>query len=220
MVKMKPKATPLSLLRLAPSHLLSGLIMACLVGCSQPTQVTGRWEQPEFAGGPYTRILVVGVSENAGRRRRFENELAAKLDGSLGRTVWASYATLPEDTELNREIIEAEVAELNADAVIVTRLVSRQVRAEETEDRVGVDVVRKDEEIYDFFRYDYNEYVDPGEIKTVQTVELATDFYEAEGGLLIYSMKSTSFDVDSEYAAVEEASKAIVKQLTKEGLLR
>ena len=199
--------------------IFTSLVCAGLVGCSQPTQVSGRWEQPSFEGGPFSRILVVGVSENQGRRRRFENELAAKLDGSQNRTVWASYATLPEDAELNRDTIEAEVQELNADAVIVTRLVSRQVRTEQSADRVGVDVVRKDDEIYDFFRYDYNEYVDPGEIKTVQTVELATDVYETDQGLLIYSMTSTSFDVDTEYAAVEDAAKAIVKQLTREGLL-
>ena len=196
---------------------LLGLIAA---GCSQPTQVSGRWEQPGYADGPFSRILVVGVSENAGRRRRFENEMAAKLDGEKGRTVWASYATLPEDATLDRPTIEAEVKKLQADSVIVTRLVSEQIRPEQTADRVGVDVVRKNEEIYDFFRYDYNEYVDPGELKTVATVQLATDVYEAADGQLIYRMSSTSFEVESEYQAVEEAAKAIAKQLRKEGLIR
>lgn len=67
-------------------------------------------------------MAVIGVSTEAGIRRRFEDELVAKLEAA-GVDAEPSYRYIPEDGQADEARITEAVRQAQADAAIVTRLV-------------------------------------------------------------------------------------------------
>src|SRR5262245_39473609 len=89
--------------------------------CSSTT-VVDQWQSPDFKGGPFKRMLVVGVSTQAAVRRIFEDEFVRQLR-ARGTDAVASYTLIPEDGQVDRARLERAVKEAGADGVIVTRVV-------------------------------------------------------------------------------------------------
>ena len=202
-------------------HLL-GLAAACaavaLAGCSRPTTVASTWHT-QATVGPYSRLLVIGVTEDINRRRLFEDTLVDALQRS-GNQAFASGREMEVGEPVNRDTVAAVVRRLDADAVLVTRIVAREVKADEVAGRSGVKTRRKDEYAYDFFRYDYEEYQEPGSLVVTADVGLATDLYETVQGELVYSIETLSYAKEDVYDVVDDVAPIIARRLRRDGLIR
>jgi hypothetical protein len=208
-----------------------------LAACSQPTQVASIWHEPSGPARPYTRILVVGVSESSGQRRRFENAMKASLE-QAGNTVWASHRLMPSDEPLKQDSVAKIVESTGAEAVAVTRLANHQVTGEEVELKTGARAKTDQRKATNFFQYDYNvqydhnldqetfgresdsSYEKAGYLVMKNTVTLLTDFYETSAGSLIYSVETTTYEKESEHEIISEATRAISRRLKTDGLVR
>lgn len=199
--------------------LLLAATLSFAAGCSTPTKLSSTWHDQGAVRDPFTNLLVVGVSDDSGRRRRFEVLMVETLQGSGNRAA-ASIRAMPDGQPLNRDSVNEAVRATDAQGVIVTRLVSREVTAQEVAGRTGVKTRRKDEYAYDFFRYDYKEYEEPGYLLAKSTVTLSTDMYKAGDGELVYSVETTIYEKETEFEIFDEASTAIVRRLRRDGLIR
>jgi hypothetical protein len=196
------------------------IALAALLGCSQPTRVTSTWaEQEPPDSRTFEKILVVGVTTNANRRRSFEDAVVDHLK-ARGNNAWASSRVMDVSATLDRESIGQAAESVGADALIATRLISRKVVAEEVDSRTGVKTQRKTGNVVDFFRYDYNEYEEPAYVIPKNTVVLSTDLYETRQGTLIYSLETTTYDKETIYDIIEEVSAAITSRLSRDKLVR
>ena len=166
------------------------------------------------------KVLVVGVSESAGQRRRFENAMAAALEAAGNTTAWPSHRNMPTDAPLTRDSVAKVVESTGADAVIVTRLIDHEVVGEEVKARTGVKTNPKGQKVYNFFRYDYDEYEEAGYLVVKSTVTLSTDLYETGQGGLIYSVDTTTYEKESGYEIIDEATRAIARRLHNDRLVR
>jgi len=162
---------------------------------------------------------VVGVSDSLDRRRLFEDRLADALR-MAGATAWASSREMPLYEPLNADTLGPVVRRLDAEAVLVTRLVRREVNATEVEARTGVKTRRRSDYAYDFFRYDYEEYQEPAYLEVTNTAGVATDLYDAESAALIYSVETTSYDRENVYQILDDLAPAIVRRLARDDMLR
>jgi len=197
---------------------MTGCCVVLLAACAAPARVVKSYQDPTFTGGAFTKILIVGAHENVTARRRFEEALAVALTAA-GTAAASSVAAMGVETPLNRETLVAAARQSNSDAVIITRLLDMQSRAEIGGGRVAADAERKDDGLGDFFRYDYVTYSDPLEITTVRTVALTTDLYNVADGAKVWSVESTSFEKETLDEIVEDAARAISQQLTRDGLI-
>jgi hypothetical protein len=195
------------------------VLLATLAACSRPTDVVSTWHLQQSDGGPYRTILVVGVADDGGERRRFENAMTAALAG-LGIAARASNREMPAEAPLNRDSIAGVVKATGADAVLVTRLVSHEVATQEVDARTGVKVNPKGQNVYDFFRYDYDEYEESAYLVVKSTVRLSTDFYEARQGELVYTLETTTYDKESGAEIITEVTEAVAGRLKRDGLVR
>ncbi len=199
------------------SFMLLALVMAGLTGCSRPTRVdTTRYSKPEHT---YSRILVVGLSNDLTRRYRFETTMTAALRRT-GNEAWASSAILDSGVDLTPETVRAAAQQVDADALLITRLVNQRVKTTEIEGRTRVKTRRKNETPLDFFRYDYNEYDEPGYVLLSSDVELRTDFYATSDGRLIETIDTLTYEKETEFEVLNEATSAIVRQLRRDRLVR
>src|SRR5271169_1061525 len=102
------------------------LSVAWLAGCAgSSSSVKGAWQQP--APHPsFSRVLLVGVSTNFDQRCAFEFAMASQFSGSSTLPLVSCNTMMPKDP-LTRANIERVVAELHADAVLSSAVVTVQL---------------------------------------------------------------------------------------------
>jgi hypothetical protein len=112
---MEPTMSPLT------RRLLLAASALVLAGCAASTSIVGQWRSPE-PGPPLTRLLVVGVFQEAAVRRIFEDEMVAALR-ARGVEAQPSYRFIPQDGPVPQEAIERAVRDSGATGVLSTRVV-------------------------------------------------------------------------------------------------
>lgn len=217
-----PQAPSLRSVTIAFTALLAAVLLA---GCGPTTSVTGAWEASPPAALPRGHILVVGVTPNARLRRSFELELArlvAARGAQATPAVRVGSPTAPVTAASVADMVKAS----GADTVLVTRLVGRRVGLEEAPGKVGVKTQvtasgEKSPGLVDFFRTNYEEVPEPGEISSRSRAVIETSVYEArDGGVLAYRITTTTEFDEERDDVVATVSDAIARQLRRAGLLR
>jgi hypothetical protein len=102
---------------------------ALLLGGCAATQIINQWSNPSYAAASFKRILVIGVSKQTSIRRTFEDEFVAQLKAA-GTDAAPSYEFTPEDGPVEESRLARAVKQAGADAVITTRLVRVEKKAE------------------------------------------------------------------------------------------
>lgn len=113
-------------MRLVQSILLLALAVA---GCAGPTRIVQQWQDPAYAGGPFKRIFVIGITRDATVRRVFEDAFCAELAARAAECV-QSYTLVPEDGVAPRERYDGAVAKARADGVFIARVLRVERRTE------------------------------------------------------------------------------------------
>lgn len=103
---------------------LSAAAVALLVGCAAaPSPVsTTSWRDPTYAGPPFRKIFVVGLSAQSLKDQRgFENLMVSTLQGAGVEAVpaWRYVAT---DRTPDQATVRAAIAQSGADAALLVRL--------------------------------------------------------------------------------------------------
>ena len=98
--------------------------IAMLVTACATTQLNAVWKDQSYQAHP-TKIMVIGLAKNPVNRRVFEDEFVRQLN-THGTEAIASYTILPDRQKDDHAVIAAKLAELGADAVLITRMVSKK----------------------------------------------------------------------------------------------
>ena len=104
------------------------ILLALLAACAS-TSIVEEWQSPDYKGGPFKRLLVVGVTKEATVRRIFEDEFVRQLR-ARGTDAVASYTLIPEDGQVDRPRLERAVQESGADGVVITRVLKVEQRTQ------------------------------------------------------------------------------------------
>jgi len=189
---------------------------ALMVSACMSTSVSSNWHDRSFKNGGFDRILVVAVTENTDRRMRFEDAVVNDLrnDTTL---VWASSRLMPADTKITEASIDALAKQQEADAVIVTRVTSLDVKAVEVKGRTDVVAQRKKGTI---FRYDYIEKEEQSYTTSEYETTLTTDVYTNTSSASIYTVAATAIKQETLADVIDVLSDVIAKQLRQDGVIR
>jgi hypothetical protein len=107
--------------RLFRSFAVFGLV-ALTAGCAS-TKFTSTWMEPDYTGGAFKKIVVMGVSRDETKRRVFEDVFAARLKAA-GVDAIPSYTLIPENGKVEKDRLVPVVRQAGADGVLITRLVN------------------------------------------------------------------------------------------------
>lgn len=91
-----------------------------LGGCASTT-LRDAWSDPDFRGGPFRQVLVLGVSSDIVERRIFEDILAARIR-STGAQAMQGYRFLPDSARADEPTLDRAVRESGADALVMSRI--------------------------------------------------------------------------------------------------
>lgn len=94
-----------------------------LVGCATPTRLVSSWQDTDFRGVPFRRVLVMGLGEDGASRRLFEDAFVRSLK-AIGVDAVPSYTLGSGVQETDLQRVREMVQRSAADCVLTTRLVS------------------------------------------------------------------------------------------------
>ncbi|MEQ1525956.1 MAG: hypothetical protein ABL902_00800 [Gallionella sp.] len=202
-------------------RLLSGVLGLSVVaslllsGCAS-TQLTSVWKDPAYQTSP-KKVMVVGVAKKPVKRRIFEDEFVAQLK-ARGTDAIASYTVLSDKKQDDQEAIAVKVKELGADAVLITRLVSKKTI------KVYVPGTPYMPPPYygrwsDYYGYGYQNMYSPGYMAEEQFAVMETNLYDANKDALIWASTSETEISGSDQGRIREYIGIMVKNMGENHLL-
>lgn len=197
-----------------PSGLL--ILVAVLVTACASTQLTSVWKDTSYQTRP-AKIMVVGVAKIPLNRRLFEDEFVRQLK-SRGTDAIASYTVIPDAQQGDQAAIAKKVAELGADTVLITRLVSKKFVQ-----YYVPGTLYYPPPFYgtwpDYYGYGYRYMYTPGYIVDDEYAIIETNLYEAKSNKLIWAASSETGIIGSDQSLIQDYIGVIVKNMIGQGLL-
>lgn len=199
-----------------------------LAGCAQQqANVKGAWEDGASRNQSFTRVLIVGVSPDVNQRCKFEGFMASQLRSEAVKAIRSCDAVTKKDP-LTLESIEQAVASAQADAVLSTSLLSREIEAKEggSRDTRGSAMYKATDAGYASGYYGvYGVPVVYGEFSTVAAsatldgdVRVSSRFYATRDKTLLYTLETHARTLESTDVALSDIAAAIANQLRRVGL--
>jgi len=99
---------------------LIAIASLALAACATTT-IRDAWYDPAYRGGPFRKLLVLGVSNNISERRTFEDLMAARL-AATGIEAVPAYRYLPEGGKVAEPELDAAVRASGADGLLMSRI--------------------------------------------------------------------------------------------------
>ena len=184
------------------------LAIVLTTGCSA-TKFASTWENPNYEGGAFKKLMIIALGVSPGGRAEFENTVADALvaQGVLG---VGSDGYFSAADQMTREAVRTWVKRDGYQGVLVARLVDVQrtqyVQPPQYTDLCG------------YWGY-YGTAMTPGYVVDQTTLLINTDLFDASTGQVVYTAESKSFDPSSRQQVIRELTSLLVKDLTKRGLL-
>jgi hypothetical protein len=197
----------------SPRILVLTLVLT-LLGCSS-TKIVSQWENPQHVPARFTRLLVIGVSQQPGLRRAFEDEFVARLKAA-GVDAVASYVSIPEDGQVEEARLQEAVRQSGADGVLMTRLVRVERR---TEVAPGYYSPSLGFGMYPWYSAGWVGYYEPPRVYQYDVYISETSLYDVTHNRLVWSgtvQTRAPGDLDKAIARYVET---VIKALKKEQVL-
>jgi len=201
------------------SSILCCWVLALAVSaCGTVTKVPTAWKDPAYTGEGFGRIFVIGIGENDGARRMFEDHLAQELV-KHGVVAEASYSRLPNTDRLTEGAIQEAMIGGNFDAVTISHLIGETKETKYVPPRTYT-VPRTYGGYYGYYYSHWDTVHEPGYYKTNTIVRLETNLYDAQNAALVWSGQSDTMNPSSVGDTIASATQAVAKQIAKDGVLR
>lgn len=200
------------------SSTFAALATVLIAACAQQTEVIKLYDNSARAGQKYERVLVISVVGDTGLRRRLEELVSRHLE-SARVTAIPGYTETGLKTEMLQEEIDDAARNANADAILITHIVSVDTRVDLDPGRTDISTECRGGDPVDYFLYNHRELKEPDSVKIAHTVVAVTSLYDASDGERLWTIQSTCFEKSSMDEVLQEEAKAIVRQLQIDNLV-
>lgn len=200
------------------SSLLSAMTLFVLAACVPQTEVIKLYDNSDRVSQKYEQLLVVSVVGDIGTRRRLEELISGHLEAANVAAI-AAYTETGLRTEMLQDEIDAAARHTDADAILITHIVSVDTRVDVDPGRTHIFSECRGGDPIDFFLYDYRELKVPDSVKIAHTVVAVSSLYDASDGERLWTIQSTCFEKASMDEVLQEEAKAIVRQLQIDNLI-
>ena len=191
--------------------------------CSSAPQITRTQELTASADVPYRNILVITLLSSFDSRRNLEEEVVSQLSERGTRAV-ASTSLMDTRTPVVRDTFLKMVKDIDADAVLVTQLVSLRSVGTFVDMNPESTVNLRPTGYWNVFSVDTTEYVEPQAVDFEHSLVLTTDLFSVQEAETVWGIESRSkfelgFDQAKDYTIIVNEAKAIASYLSRDGLI-
>ena len=195
-----------------------------LSACSSGPQVTTVQPLAATADAPYSNILVITMATSFDARRIFEDAIVDELEKRGVRAV-ASTSLMSVDTPAVRETFLAMVKSIDADAALVTQLVSHEASMKKKDMNPQVSYNYAPTIYWNVWNVEQVEYVEPQALNITHDLVMATQLFSVRDLEPVWTIESRTqlldaFDRRGDITIIFEEARAIVSRLSRDGALR
>ncbi len=197
---------------------ISIIITLMIAGCSREAKITKLTDINKiefYSKGRLDKVLVVGKPLKEQNRNDFEKYFSRKLKNRNTDAI-PSFEVIADMKGLNTDSIKDAAVKIEAGAVLVTRVMG-------LDDKSIVIPPRNQVETFVTSKGSFTTmtpFLEGPYVKNYTTVRLETALFETRTEKLIWSASSQIIAPDSVDEAIEDFSRAIVKQLQVDGYVR
>ncbi len=199
--------------RLIITGILSALLMT---GCAT-TQLTSAWKDPAYKGPPH-KIMIVGITKKPVNKRIFEDEFVRQLKAK-GIDAVASYTVMADRKQGDHEVIAMKLKEQGADAVLITRLVSKKTVRTDIPGRFTV-IPSSYGTWRDYYVYGSEVIFTPGYTAEDEYALMESNLYDAGSDKLIWSAASETELLGSDQDQIKSYIGVMVNSMAGQKLLK
>ena len=193
---------------------------ALVYGCDKgaTTSVPLSWKNPNYSGG-FNKLFIIGVGENDGTRRLFEDTFAEAI-AAQGTAAQASWGQLPQSERLTEEQIRGAIEGGTFDGVLITRLMSVDQSQEYVPpSSYTVPTGYRGYGYYGYYGTSYTVVNEPGYFKTNTRFRIETNLYSVATGDLVWSGQSDTLNPQNLADVIDSMTAAVAKKLKTEKLI-
>ena len=161
---------------LAPATVLT------LAACAS-TELVNQWSNPAYTSPSFKKVMVIGVTKQAGIRRTFEDEFVAQLKAA-GVNATPSYLYIPQDGPIGEAVLKQALKEAAADAMIITRLVRVQQKTEIAPGYYPPDPAMA---VHPLYTTAWNDYYEPPIVYRSEIYTCETSLYDTLKNRVVWS---------------------------------
>ena len=202
------------------------VFIALLVTACVTTQPSAVWKDPLYQEQP-RKVMVIGVAKKPVNRRVFEDEFVRQLKAH-GTDAIASYTVLPDELQKDHAAIAAKMKQLDADTVLITRLVSKKT----------VQIYVPGTAFYpppyyplpnypppnygtwpDYYGYGYQAMYTPGYMADEEFAVIETNLYSAANDKLIWAASTEIGTSGQNQERIRSYIGIMIKAMVEQGLL-
>jgi len=183
---------------------------AMLLTACASTTLRDSWYDTSYTGGPFRRILVLGVSDNASERRIFEDVMAQRLAAS-GVEAIPAYRYLTDDGKAPEPALDAAVRASGADGLLMSRVRGIDRRTSVTTSMAPMPV---------FGWYGvYSAWYPYTDVRQFDIATVETSLFAAAGKGVVWSGMTETYEPTSVAKDAPGLAAVIVKALQQRGLV-
>ena len=207
-----------SIYQLSRTAFLIAAVLSLFACTTTSTQVSKILDDPDYKKARFSNVLVITIADNYDRRAQFERTVVSGIR-QTGAQATAYYTVVGHNPAVSSSDIMNAVRARNFDAVVFTRVKkhSENIAEKDATPEARANVIGGN--LYDLFRYDYEEYQEPTNIKMSTSVVLVSQLYVPADKKNIWAIEITSSDRESTAQIVESAAAAVVKYLKRDKLV-
>lgn len=169
-------------------------------------------------GASFERILVIAVAAGYEGRAMFERDVTSRIRAAGGEAE-AYYRLVGNNPPIDRERVIAEVEKGGFDAVLFTRVKNQETTTSEKQGTVDAMATARGGNLFNLFRYDYEEFDEPSSIDFTRSVVLTTELYATADREQVWAIETTSKGKNNVGELVDSTAEAVVRRLQRDGLI-
>ncbi len=185
-----------------------GLI--AVVACGG-TKLSGTWQDPNMAGVPFKKVIVLTLAKDKIMRRVAEDEFVNSLPKNTQGV--QSYNLIPDDELKDEAKVRARLEKANFDGAAVLRLVG-------TDNQVTYNPGTIMYSFWGYYGYASPFVYDTSYVTSEQVVRVETAVYSMATEKLIWSGVSESMNPSSAKSVVDDVVRVVVTDLKRLGIVR
>jgi hypothetical protein len=197
---------------------LALLVLSVLLGGCATTEVMNTWKDPQHAGTPLRKVLVVGISNQASVRRAFEDTFAKSL-ADAGVTAVASHTLVAKDGQIPEDVLQKAVADAGADGVLITRMVGRQTDLQVMPSPMPPPIYGARRYYYGYYTGAWAGYYEPATVQTYRYIVAETTVFRADNAEPAWSATTRTQEPKDVAKATEGFAKVMIPALRKDGVI-
>ena len=190
-----------------------------IAACGSTSTSTDRTHfDKEFKGTRYSNVLVIAVADNYNARAQYERTTVSAIRAT-GAEATAYYTVIGHNPEVTVNDVTNAIRSRGFDAVLFTRVKGSTQAVNVKDGPADASATTRGGNVFNLFRYDYEEYKEPENVRISTNVVLLSELYDVAQQKMIWAVESSSFNRESVEMIVDSSAQAVVKRLDRDKLI-